>query len=106
MTCIFLIAAIIAQIFNANAELVILMGISIKAAKEEIETHPVIVETKIRKCSIQFRVVQTFLCFLLINLLWFISSIKYFLVLSIYFNLNSWLMFSSPLFLKQLQFFN
>ena len=41
----FLIPAVIAQIFNPIAELVILIGIPIKEAKAEIEIHPVIVET-------------------------------------------------------------
>ena len=48
----FLISAVIAQIFNPIAELVIPIGIPIKEAKAEMETHPVIVEAKIRKCSI------------------------------------------------------
>ena len=47
-----LIPAVIAQIFNPIAELVIPVGIPIKEANKEIETHPVIVEAKIRKCSI------------------------------------------------------
>ena len=55
----FLIAAVIAQIFNPIAELVISIGIPLKEAKAEIEIHPVIIEPKIRKCSIQFKVVQT-----------------------------------------------
>ena len=48
----FLIPAAIAQIFNPIAELVILIGITIKEKKGKIEMHPVIVEVKIRKCSI------------------------------------------------------
>ena len=48
----FLIAAVIAQIFNPTAELVIPIGTATKEAKAEMETHPVIVEPKIRKCSI------------------------------------------------------
>ena len=48
----FLIPAVIAQIFNPITELVIPIGIPTKEAKAEIETHPVIVEAKIRKCSI------------------------------------------------------
>ena len=40
----FLIAAVIAQIFNPIAELVILIRIPTKEAKEEMETHPAIVE--------------------------------------------------------------
>ena len=43
----FLIAAVIAQIFNPIAELVILIGIQTKEAKAEFEIHPVIVEAKI-----------------------------------------------------------
>ena len=48
----FLITAIIAQIFNPIAELVILIGIAIKEAKAEVEIQPVILEAKIRRCSI------------------------------------------------------
>ena len=48
----FLIAAVIIQIFNPIAELVISIGIPTKEAKAEMETHPVTVEAKIRKCSI------------------------------------------------------
>ena len=47
-----LILAVIAQIFNPIAELVIPIGILIKQEKAGIEIHPVIVEAKIRKCSI------------------------------------------------------
>ena len=43
----FLIPAVIAQIFNPIAELVIPIGIPAKEAKTEIEIHPVIVEAKI-----------------------------------------------------------
>ena len=48
----FLIPAFIAQIFNPIAELIIPIGIPTKEAKEEMETHPVIAEAKIRKCSV------------------------------------------------------
>ena len=48
----FLIPAAIAQIFNHIAELAVPIEIPIKKAKPEIEIHPVIVEAKIRKCSI------------------------------------------------------
>ena len=48
----FLIPEVIAQIFNQIAELLILLGILTKEQKVEMETHPVIVEAKIRKCSI------------------------------------------------------
>ena len=47
-----LVYAAIAQVFNPIAELVISIGIPDKVAKAEMETHPVIVEAKIRKCSI------------------------------------------------------
>ena len=43
----FLIPAVITQIFNPVAELVIPIGIPTKEAKAEIETHPVIVEITI-----------------------------------------------------------
>ena len=46
----FLIPAVIAQIFNPFAELVSLIEIPTKEA--EAETHSVIAEAKIRKCSI------------------------------------------------------
>ena len=47
MTYTFLIPAVIAQIFNPIAELVIPIGIPIKGAKTEIEIHPVNVEAKL-----------------------------------------------------------
>ena len=47
-----LIPAAIAQIFNPIAELLIRIGIPNKEAKAEIKIHPIIVEAKIRKCSI------------------------------------------------------
>ena len=48
----FLIPAAIAQIFNPVAELVMSIGIPIKEAKAEMDTHTVNVEAKIRKSSI------------------------------------------------------
>ena len=48
----FLITAVIAQIFNHIAELVIPIRILSKEAKAEAEIHPLNVEPKIRKCSI------------------------------------------------------
>ena len=48
----FLITAVIAQIFNPVVELVILIGITIKKAKAKTEIYPVIAKPKIRKCSI------------------------------------------------------
>ena len=48
----FLIYVAISQSFNPIAELIILMGIPSKEEKPETEIHLVIVEAKIRKCSI------------------------------------------------------
>ena len=48
----FLFLAVIAQIFNPTAELVMPTGIPTKEGKVEMETHPVTVETKINQCSI------------------------------------------------------
>ena len=48
----FLIPAVIAQIFNPIAELLIPIEIPIKEAKADIEIYPVIAEAKVRKCSI------------------------------------------------------
>ena len=47
-----LIPAVIAQILNPVAELVIPTRIPTKEEKAEMETHPVIVEPRIIKCSI------------------------------------------------------
>ena len=47
----FLISAVIAQLFNPIEELLTRIGIPIKGAKRKTETHPVITESKIRKCS-------------------------------------------------------
>ena len=71
-----LVPAAITQISSSIAELVFPIGILNKETKSKIEIHPVIVEDKIRTCSIQFRAVQTFLCFLLINSFCSISSRK------------------------------
>ena len=46
----FLIPAVIVQIFIPTAELVIPTGTETNKANTEIETQPVIVETKISKC--------------------------------------------------------
>ena len=48
----FLIAAVIAQIFNPIAELVVPIGIPVKEAETEMEMNPVTVVIKISKCSI------------------------------------------------------
>ena len=58
-----LIPAVIAQIFNPIAELIITIGIPIKEAKAEIETYPATAEAKIRKCSIWFRLPKPFCAF-------------------------------------------
>ena len=63
----FLILATNSQIFNPIAKFIIPIGIPNKEAKTEIKIHPVSVEATIRKCSMSVRLVQTFLCFLLIN---------------------------------------
>ena len=47
----FSIPAAIVQIFDPIAELVIPIGTTSKEAKAEIDIHPVIVESNIRKCS-------------------------------------------------------
>ena len=48
----FLILAVIAQISNPITELAILIGILTKEAKAEMETHLIIAEARISKCSI------------------------------------------------------
>ena len=48
----FLIAAVVAQIFTPVTELVIPTGITTKEANAGTETHPVIIEPKRKKCSI------------------------------------------------------
>ena len=48
----FLIPAVIAQILNSIAGLVIPIGIPNKEAKSEIEIYPVKTKAKIKKCSI------------------------------------------------------
>ena len=90
----FLLPTVIAQIFHLTAEFVIPVRIPTKSAKEEVKKHPVNVEAKKINYSIQFKIAQTFFCFLLFNLFWSVSLMKQFLVSSIFFNLNSWLMFS------------
>ena len=48
----FLIPAVIAQVFNPVVELAVPLGILTNEPKEEMETHPVIVETTISEWSI------------------------------------------------------
>ena len=59
----FLITAAIAKIFNPIAELAILIGITIKESKAEMETHPVIVEAKIRSVQYNLEVYKSFCVF-------------------------------------------
>ena len=47
----FLIPADVAQIFNPTTELAIAIGIPTNEPKAEIETDPVIAETKVKDCS-------------------------------------------------------
>ena len=47
----FLISAVIAQIFNPIAELIIPIGIPTKETKSEMEIHPGLVKSKIKKVS-------------------------------------------------------
>ena len=47
-----LLPVLITQIFNPIAELIIPIGILTKEGKAEMETHPVILEILIHKCSI------------------------------------------------------
>ena len=47
-----LISAVVAQIFYPIAEVAIPILTPNKEVKAEIEMHPVIIEAKIRKCSI------------------------------------------------------
>ena len=46
----FLIPAVITQMFNPIAELIIPIGFPTKEAKVEMEIHPVTVEIKISEC--------------------------------------------------------
>ena len=47
----FLVPAVLSRIINLTVELVILMGIQANQAKTEIETHSVIVKSKVGKFS-------------------------------------------------------
>ena len=55
----FLVCAAIKLIVDPIAELIIPTGIATKEAKAEMETHPLIVENKISKYSIYFKILQT-----------------------------------------------
>ena len=73
----FLIPAVIKEIFIVIAELAILTGIPTKETRTEIETHPLTVEARISKCSVQFKSYKFVnLYFLLINSFCFISAVK------------------------------
>ena len=69
----FLFPATIAQILNLIVEIIITLETSTKEAKAEMEIHRVTTKTKVRKCSMQFRFVQTLL---LKNSFWSIYLIK------------------------------
>ena len=56
----FLIFAVITQIFNPIAKIVIPIGIATKEAKAKMETHLVTAEIKISKYSIQFKLYKLF----------------------------------------------
>ena len=71
----YLIPAVIAQIFNPIAKLIIPVRIAIKKAKAEIETRPVI-DIVIDPVINIIQNSTTILCFLLNNLFSFISSIE------------------------------
>ena len=76
----FLISAIITQTFSPTAELAIPAGITTTEKKVEFETQLVKVEAKTSKCSIQFRVSQVFLCFLLTNYVLFLLKNNLFFI--------------------------
>ena len=96
----FLIVEIIANIFNHIVEIIISFDISIKEAKPEIEIHTVSVKNKLRKCSISFKVVQTFLFLLLNNSCWSIFFNKVIVYLFYFFQNNGRLISSSVVFIK------
>ena len=56
--------------FNSILKLIILLEIFIKEANAEIEMHIVTSKTKVRNCSIKFRVVKPILFLLLKNSFW------------------------------------
>ena len=60
MTYNFLTTVIITEIFDPTTELVITAIIPTKEAKAEIETHPVTVESRIRKCAIKLKSYKSF----------------------------------------------
>ena len=72
----FLIFATVAKTFVPIVELIIHIEISIKEEKAEMEIHIVTAKTKVRKCSMGFRVIQTFSFLLLNNSFWSIPLIK------------------------------
>ena len=69
----FLFTTVIIQMFNPTAELVIPTGIATNEVNAEVETQPVIVQSKISKTS-KFKYPHVFLCFSLITSLCCISS--------------------------------
>ena len=72
----FLILAVFMETFIVITELAEPTGISIEEARAEIETHVGTVEARLSTCAVYFKILQTFLCFLLINSFCFIFSMK------------------------------
>ena len=72
----FLIPLVISEIFIAIAELAVPNGIPNKVTRTENETQSVTAEFRIIKHSVQFKILQTSLCFLVVNSFCFISSMK------------------------------
>ena len=62
----FLITAV-KQIFIPAAQFAILIKTTPKEEKVKIETHPETTRAKISYCLMQFKAIQSFLCFLLIK---------------------------------------
>ena len=53
-------SAVISEIFVVISELAITSRIPAKEARAEIESHPVTVQARISKCSVQFKILKTF----------------------------------------------
>ena len=72
----FLIPPVVTQISIVVVKLAIPTGIPTREAKAENDTIPVTSEAKISKGSIEFKILQNFLSFLLINSFCFVSLTK------------------------------
>ena len=53
--------------FNSPGKLAVPIGIPTRKPKAKLETHRVVTETKIWNCSISFKHLKTFSCFLISN---------------------------------------